>query len=115
VREHIASDNCQPDAVQMWADNQGTDILTEDDWADNMDEFLDAYLGEWDSETEWAQEQACELGLGDYNGNVMPPEMVANFVSWIDWDQIVYDYQCSGEFWWERTADNSGVYVFRAV
>lgn len=115
MREHIAHDLCQPDAVQAWADNQGEDILTEDDWADHRDDFLDAYQGEWDSEKEWAQEQACELGLSNYDGSYMEPQTVSAFVSWIDWDQIIYDYQCSGEFWWERTADMSGVYVFRAV
>lgn len=115
VREHIEHERHPADAVQAWADNQGIDILTPADWDEHADEFEDAYAGEWDSEREWAQEQACELGLGNYSGDVMPPETVAAFVSWIDWDQIIYDYQCSGEFWWERTADMTGVYVFRAV
>lgn len=79
-------------------------------WAENLDEieesFRESFQGEHDSEEEFAQQLADDLGmLQNIEGQGWP-------ASYIDWAAATRDLFC-GDYWSARS--DGGVYVFRSI
>ena len=101
VIEAIEADHIDPDAVTAWADNLG---LTIEDWTGHADDFGESYQGEWDSEEDFAQNLAEDIGAVD-DSATWPNDC-------IDWEratrELFYDY-------WSERAEGGRVYVFRSI
>lgn len=90
-------------AFAAWAAHVGTDSET-------LDEFADAYMGEWENAVAFAEEMLDDLGHVD---EIMRgvPELLAPYVR-IDYEGFVRDLVTNGEL---ATLDrpDGGIYVFR--
>lgn len=100
VAEVLEDLGSEADAYCAWVDT----FRPASDFGDDVDEFRDAYAGEWDSERDFAENLAEELGL-------LPREHTWP-TSYIDWDQATRDLFMD---YASVPAPGGRVYVFRAV
>jgi len=96
----IESDHVDPDAVAAWASNLGETV---EEWADVRDDFNESYQGEWDSDEDFAQNLAEDLGAVDPDAT-WPNDC-------IDWERATRELFM--DYWSERS--EGGVHVFRNV
>jgi antirestriction protein len=90
-------------AFAAWAAHVGTD-------SEALDEFEDAYMGEWESAVAFAEEMLDDMGhIEEIMRNV--PEHLAPYVQ-IDYEGFVSDLVRNGELATLEKPDG-GVYVFR--
>ena len=90
-------------AFAAWAAHVGTD-------SEALDEFEDAYMGEWDSAVAFAEEMLDDMGhIDEIMRNV--PEHLAPYVQ-IDFKGFVSDLVRNGELATLEKPDG-GIYVFR--
>lgn len=89
------------DALAAFMDNRGSRDFDDE----LMNDFNDAYLGEWESAADWAEAFAESCGIA--------PKAVGGMASYVRFDAKAYahDCVCGGDIW---TAPASGgrVYVF---
>jgi antirestriction protein len=90
-------------AFAAWAAHVGTD-------SDELDEFADAYLGEWESAAEFAEEMLADAGEIEALMRAAP-EQLAPYVQ-IDYAGFARDLVAGGEL---ATLENpdGGLFVFR--
>ena len=103
LRDKIEADHCQVEAVLAWMAYTG-EAVTEWDRPTRLS-FDDAYAGEWDSEKDFAQQLAEDIGaLPDTN-------------HWpaycIDWEYAARELFL-GDYW-SAQIETGGVYVFRTA
>lgn len=72
-------------AYEVWADNFHLDLEA---WQEFTDELQEAYAGDFDCETDFAQELADNTGL--------IPESMPDY--WVDWEAIARDLLIS-DYW----------------
>ena len=90
-------------AFAAWAAHVGTD-------SEALDEFEDAYMGEWESAVAFAEEMLDDMGhIEEIMRNV--PEHLAAYVQ-IDYEGFVRDLVRNGELATLEKPDG-GIYVFR--
>ena len=90
-------------AFAAWAAHVGTD-------SEALDEFEDAYMGEWESAVAFAEEMLDDMGhIEEIMRNV--PEHLAAYVQ-IDYEGFVSDLVRNGELATLEKPDG-GIYVFR--
>ena len=90
-------------AFAAWAAHIGTD-------SEALDEFEDAYMGEWENAVAFAEEMFADLGhVDEIRGGV--PELLAPYVQ-IDYEGFVRDLVAGGELATLEKPDG-GIYVFR--
>ena len=90
-------------AFAAWAAHVGTD-------SEALDEFEDAYMGEWDSAVAFAEEMLDDMGhIEEIMRGV--PEHLAPYVQ-IDYEGFVRDMVSNGELATVEKPDG-GIYVFR--
>jgi antirestriction protein len=69
----------------------------------DVDEFRDAYVGQWSSVSEYVEEV--------YNDCYTVPEELQYYV---DWDKMARDWQYGGDIWVHEESYNS-VHIFRNI
>lgn len=98
------------DAVRAYLDNFHG-------FEDALDDFEEAWCGEWDSERQYAEEYAEECGYlstpaehaHHWGGQAVPNPLL----DYVDWDAWARDLFSSG--YWPARNPAGGVFVFRAV
>ena len=99
----------QHDALVMWLDNDpGYLPAYADDLEDVATTFEDAYMGEWDSLEDYAEELAADLGF------YAALESAGASASYFDLAAFANDLERGGDVW-TAPAPRGGVYVFRNV
>lgn len=93
-REHLPAG-----AYAAWCSYTGGDCTDS-----SIDPFRDGYCGEWDTEEEFAQDLAEDLGA--------IPKDYSWPASYIDWERATRDL-FSGDYW-SADADGGRVWVFRS-
>jgi antirestriction protein len=90
-------------AFAAWAAHVGSD-------SEALDEFEDAYMGEWENEAAFAEEALADMGQIDEIMQGVPEHLVP-YVQ-IDYEGFVRDLVCNGELATLEKPDG-GIYVFR--
>jgi hypothetical protein len=95
---NIELNDTEQEAFRLYCENEHKHPINE-----TPDEaFFDAYMGVYDTFKDFIEELFRERN-----------EIPAHLDSYIDWDQVVYDWECSGDFWSEKDTDGD-VHVFRS-
>src|SRR5690606_41483890 len=101
----IEDSGANPDAVAEWAKYEGED-LTALEWdGPTRERFEESFAGEWNSEVQYAEELADDLGVFD---NVND-----SFRAYFDFERFANDLFMSDMY--STDAPGGGVYVFRAI
>lgn len=99
VQEWAEENTDHPDAFLIYVGNEHvkpTDEMDDDYMTDKAREFEDAYNGEWDTFTEFVEEQVRDVEV--------IPDWVSNH---IDWESVARDWR--HDYWYE------GGHVFRYI
>jgi antirestriction protein len=99
LRDQLEGQGYDIDAYVAYEDNVGREYA-------NPDEFMDAYCGHYDSEEDYAQELADDLGVTREQTPAWP-------YSHIDWEGAARDLFMSD--YYSVDCPTGGVYVFRAT
>ncbi len=95
---HIEAEGYPVEAVAAWRDNVGKGYANLDD----LDDFADAFAGEWPSGEDYAKELADEIGAIDSEAR-WPNDC-------IDWNRAWRELMFDG--YWEHPAPGGNVYIF---
>lgn len=90
-------------ALAAWLDNDSSR------GPEDIEQFLEQFCGEWDSEKAYTEDFICECGFGD-----LPAEIIAENLSYIDVDHIKHEMFDVGDYWSAKTPDYN-VWVFNSA